>query len=149
MRTEMGDQPGCSRYLAVARSIDEGYAWSPPEELAPFSVTPLLLALENGTVAVAYGRPGVYIKASSDSGATWTPAHSVVGPSEAELLADRWWDVRYDHFSGNKISCGNLGEVVIGPDRFLLAYSEFGHRNAAGEECKAIKVQEFVISGES
>lgn len=148
MRTEMGDQPGCSRFLAMSRSTDNGFTWSEPEELAPFSVTPLLIALENGTAAVAYGRPGVYLKATADSGKTWTPAHSVVGPYEAELLADRWWDVRYDHYSGNKISCGNLGEVVTGPDRFLLAYSEFGHRNTDGEECKAVKVQEFRVSAE-
>jgi hypothetical protein len=146
MRTEMGDKPGCSRFLAVARSTDNGYTWSAVEELAPFSVTPLLMTLDNGTVAVAYGRPGVYVKASADSGHTWTDAYSVVGPSEAELLADRWWDVRYDHYSGNKISCGNLGEVVTGPDRFLLAYSDLRHHNAAGEQCKAVKVQEFTIS---
>lgn len=145
MRTEMGDRPGCTRFLALVRSTDNGYTWSEVENLAPFSVTPLLVALENGTAAVAYGRPGVYVKATADSGQTWTPALSVVGPPEAELLADRWWDVRYDHRSDNKISCGNLGEVVTGSDRFLLAYSDFRHHNEQGEQCKAVLVQEFTI----
>jgi hypothetical protein len=103
------------------------------------------MALENGTQAVAYGRPGVYVRASADSCQHWTPALPVVGPTEDELVKDKWWAVPYHQRSDDKISCGNLGEVVTGPDRFLLAYSDFRHKNARGEPCKGVFVREFVI----
>jgi hypothetical protein len=146
MRTVLGDRPGCTMYLAAARSSDIGHTWTRPKEIAPFSVTPILMALKNGAAALVYGRPGVYVRTSGDSGRSWSDALPVVGPPEAELLADRWWDVRYDHRSDNKISCGNLGAVVTGPDRFLLAYSDFRHRNEKGEQCKAVLVREFAVA---
>lgn len=145
MRTEMGDSPDITRYLAAARSTDNGYTWSVPEENAPFCVTPHLRVLANGTAGVVYGRPGVYMRATGDSGHTWTEALPIVGPPEAELLADKWWAVPYDATSADKISCGNLGAAVTGPDRFILAYSDFHHRNEHGEQCKAVMVREFVV----
>jgi len=145
MRTELGDHQDSTQWLAASRSTDGGFTWSKPVEIAPFSVTPIMFTLANGMVALTYGRPGVYVRASGDSGKTWTDALPVVGPSEAELMKDKWWKVRYDHISTNKISCGNLGAVVTGSDRFLLAYSDFHHRNEKGEDCKAVLVREFAI----
>jgi len=145
MRTEMGDQPEGSRYLAAASSSDNGVTWSVPREIAPFSVTPHMLALENGAATVVYGRPGVYVRATADSGQTWSEALPVIGPPEAELLKDRWWAVRYDHDSSTKISCGNLGAVATAPNRFILAYSDFQYKNENGEQCKAVLIQEFTV----
>jgi len=145
MRTVLGDRPGCTMYLAAARSTDRGFTWTRPSEIAPFSVTPILMTLANGSVAAVYGRPGVYVRVSGDSGRTWSEALPVVGPPEATLLADRWWDVRYDDHSGNKISCGNLSAVVTGPNRFLLAYSDFRYPAQGGETCKAVMVREFLV----
>lgn len=145
MRTEMGSNARLTRYLAAARSTDNGFTWSTPEAIAPFSVTPHLLILENGLAAVVYGRPGVYARASADSGCHWSDGLPIVGPPEAELLQDTWWAVPYGAYSGDKISCGNLGALASGPDRFVLAYSDFRHVNAAGERCKAIYVQEFIV----
>jgi hypothetical protein len=147
MRTVMGDQKGCTMYLAATRSRDQGRTWTrPPFEIAPFSVTPLMMTLENGCVALAYGRPGVYVRASADNAQTWTDALPVVGPPEPELMKDRWWDVKYHRHSDDKISCGNLGAVVTGPDRFLLAYSDFRQTNAKGEPVKVVKTQEFIVT---
>ena len=143
MRTEMGDHKDSTQYLAASRSTDNGFTWSKPQEIAPFSVTPIMMTLANGTVALVYGRPGVYVRTSADSGKSWSEALPVVGQGEAELLKDRWWKVRYDHISTNKISCGNLGAVVTGPERFLLAYSDFHHTNEQGQQCKAVLVREF------
>ncbi|MBI2190541.1 MAG: exo-alpha-sialidase [Planctomycetes bacterium] len=146
MRTELGDRPKCTRYLAATRSRDGGFTWTKPEALAPFSVTPLMMVLRNGMAALAYGRPGVYVRASSDSALHWSKAITVVGPPEAEVAQQDWWKVRYGASSDDKISCGNLGAVVTGTDRFLLAYSDFRHVNERGERCKAVLVQEFTVS---
>ncbi len=74
--------------LAAARSSDNGYTWSRPEAIAPFSVTPHLRTLDNGTVAVVYGRPGEHVRASADSGKTWSEAFPLVGPTEAQLMTE-------------------------------------------------------------
>ncbi len=148
MRTSMGHKVGTTSYLAAARSTDGGFTWSTPAAIAPFSVTPFLLALPNGMAVAAYGRPGVYLRTSADSGHTWSDAMPVVGPSEPELLKDRsWWDVRYGEYSGDKISCGNVSALVTGADRFLLAYSDFRVPSADGQWCKGVYVQEFVVPG--
>ncbi len=142
MRTQLGGDPRASNYLAAARSSDGGRTWTPPRRLAAFSVTPHLRRLENGAVAVVYGRPGVHVRASADSGRTWSGALSLVGPAEAELLAmspeDRW------DLSG-KISCSNTDVVITGADRFLVAYSDFRHLDGQGRRRKAIKVREVVV----
>ncbi|MDE2755355.1 MAG: sialidase family protein [Acidobacteriota bacterium] len=143
MRTQLGRDPKASNHLAAARSSDGGHTWTPPRELAAFSVTPHLRRLENGAVAVVYGRPGVHVRASADSGRTWSSAHSLVGPAETELLAmspeDRW------DLSG-KISCSNTDVVITGADRFLVAYSDFRYLDVQGRQRKAIKVREVIVN---
>lgn len=42
-------------------------------------------------------------------------------------------------------SCGNARHVVTGPDRFLVAYSDFNMRDENGRRRKVIKVREVVI----
>lgn len=139
IRTKASNEAGDTHYLAAARSADEGRTWTMLPPLAEFSVTPHLLTLANGMVAGVYGRPGVHVKASADSGRTWGEAAAVVGPTEKELLSrplDGWWAIRHD------FSCANTSVVVTGSDRFLVAYSDFQHRDAAGRRCKAICVRE-------
>jgi len=142
IRTKCSNEAADTHYLAAARSTDGGVTWSQPAPLAPFSVTPHLLTLANGMIAVVYGRPGVHVKASTDCGQTWCEATAVVGPTEQDLLVqplDAWWAIRHD------FSCANTSVVITGPDRFLVAYSDFQHRNAAGRRCKAICVREVFV----
>ena len=142
LRTKGSNEADDTHCLAAARSSDQGRTWTLLPPLAEFSVTPHLLTLDNGMVAVVYGRPGVHVKASADSGRTWSEAAAVVGPGEKDLLAkplDEWWAIRHD------FSCANTSVVVTGPDRFLIAYSDFQHRDAAGRRCKAICVREVRV----
>lgn len=142
MRTKNSNESTDTHYLAAARSTDNGFTWSTPVPVAQFSVTPHLLCLKNGTVALIYGRPGVHVKISTDSGQTWSESVPLVGPSEKELLAmplEQWWRIRHD------FSCANTSVVVTGPDSFLVAYSDFRYKDEAGQTCKAIKVQEITV----
>jgi hypothetical protein len=144
IRTKASGEANDTHFLAAARSSDQGRTWTPLHPLAEFSVTPHLISLANGTVAVVYGRPGVHVKASADSGRTWSEAAAVIGPNEKDVLAKplgEWWPIRHD------FSCANSSVAVTGPDRFLVAYSDFRHRNAAGERCKAICVREVRVVG--
>jgi len=47
------------------------------------------------------------------------------------------------------VSCGYTSLLAMGPDRFLIIYSDFKYKNAAGEIRKAIKVREVFVRVES
>jgi hypothetical protein len=141
MRTKMSNEAEDTHYLAASRSADNGFTWSQVYPLAEFCVTPHLLCLANGCVALVYGRPGVHVRVSADSGDTWSESVPLVGPSEAELLARplrEWWAIRHD------FSCANSDLIAAGPNRFLVAFSDFRYRAPDGTARKAIKVQEVV-----
>ncbi len=75
--------------LYVTRSEDDGRTWSEPEQVAPFGVCPDLLLLEDGRLALSYGRPGCLLMLSDDEGRTWgEPLHVYdgVGCSYTTLL---------------------------------------------------------------
>jgi len=140
MRTRASNRIDSSSFLAACRSSDDGRTWTPVEEIAPFSVTPHLLTLGNGTVVLVYGRPGVHVRVSTDSGITWSETTTVVGPPEQHFLdtpRTEWWKHQHDY------SCANTDLAVTGPDRFLLAYSDFEHQTEDGQPCKAIKLVEI------
>ena len=143
MRTEMDAAPESSRCLMTARSCDGGHTWGEPAQIAGFSVTPHLMALECGAAAVVYGRPGVYARTSSDAGRTWGEPVSLIGPPEDEFTsrpAAEWWP---DTCAA--LSCGNTDVVVTGPDRFLVAYSDFQHPRPGKEQRKAVLEREVVV----
>ena len=47
------------------------------------------------------------------------------------------------------VSCGYTSLLATGPDRFLIIYSDFKYKNAAGEIRKAIKVREVIVRPDS
>jgi hypothetical protein len=117
-----------------SRSHDAGRTWSPPEVMARFGVLPRLLHLTNGIVALSSGRPGVQLRFCADRrGKTWTqPIELLSYPDEKEA-----------------VSCGYTSLLATGPDRFLIIYSDFKYKNAAGEIRKAIKVREVIVRPDS
>ncbi len=144
MRTQMSAHKEDSHFLAAARSSDGGATWTRPSKIAEFSVTPHLLALKNGKVAVVYGRPGVYVRTSDDGGRSWGPSVAVVGPDEEDLRsqpAETW----FDH-GQLAYTCANTDVVLSGPDRFLLAYSDFQHPSPYGGRRKAILIREIIVA---
>jgi len=129
------------RYTALARSADNGFTWSAPERVASSSVTPHLVKLENGTVALVFGRPGVHVRFSSDGCRSWEALTSLIGKTaEEEVAAGR--DL-LDAMYRDTVSYSNTRTVITGPDRFLVLYTDFKY---GGERRKAIVVQEVIIS---
>ena len=128
------DEHGISP-MYLSRSSDQGATWSQPEAFTPNGVLPRLLQLDNGTLVLSSGRPGVQLRFSvSGKGQEWTL------PFEILPFED---DERILHHS---ISCGYTGLLASGPDSFLLIYSDFKHLNQDGEERKAIKIREIKVT---
>ena len=54
-------------------------------------------------------------------------------------------DTTEQMWRGEVVSCGYTGLLATGPDSFLVIYSDFQHRNEAGEIRKSIKVREVTV----
>lgn len=128
------------REAVLARSGDHGFTWSAAEPVASTSVTPHLVGLENGIVALVYGRPGVHVRFSTDGCRTWSAPTSLIGRTlEAELAAGR--DAVSAMYS-DMSSYSNTRTAVTGTDRFLVLYTDFKY--GTEQRGKAIVVQEVV-----
>jgi hypothetical protein len=116
--------------MAITFSEDLGRSWGPLVSLNHPGVFPTLTMLDNGVLVLAYGRPGVHLMFSLDgTGHTWTaPITLRVGDPEKWLTK----------------SCGYTSIVHVGPNSFLVAYSDFEHRDENGVMRKAILVRRVI-----
>lgn len=90
--------------LYVSRSRDDGKTWSHADPVADRGVYPSNCLMENGTIAMVYGRPGDWLTFSLDQGETWI-----------------------NHFcfnqTPNPYDCGNYDWIEeIAPDKLLVIY---------------------------
>jgi hypothetical protein len=117
--------------LFISRSVDEGRTWTNPEALRPYGIGPKRLVLDDGVVAVKFGRPGHFITFNADGkGEAWGDDVMLVPPAN---------DFPLDTDNNNSF-------VATGPDRFIVIYSDFGYRDAEGRRRKAIFVREIVAT---
>lgn len=118
--------------MYVTVSPDEGRSWEKPRLLHSVGVFPHMVLLENGVLVLAFGRPGVYLSFSPDgTGRSWTPPTTLI---EGKLD------------NPGATTCGYTTIQPIGPETFLLAYSDFKHKNTKGEACKTILVRPVMVS---
>ena len=133
----------------LACSDDDGRSWSTPRVIAPTSVTPHLVALDNGVIALVYGRPGVHLLFSIDEGHTWRCPVRVVGSTLEEVKARAEAAGRknyiYDIWTDQE-TCANTAVVKHAPNAFLLAYSDFKHKDKVGRVGKANMVVEVAAT---
>lgn len=108
-----------------ARSVDDGRTWSRPAVFDDLGVWPQALTLKNGVTLVAYGRPGLFVRATSDpAGKDWGPRVEIVKPGQ--LAGD---------------TCSYCSLLPLADDTALVAYSNFTMRNTDGKLCKGIQVR--------
>ncbi|MDR3147005.1 MAG: glycoside hydrolase [Treponema sp.] len=126
LRTENGIKVG-SAPSYICRSTDGGKSWSDADFFDSLGVWPDLVTLKNGVTLACYGRPGFFVRATSDpSGRVWDDRTTVIEP---ELAAD-----------GSEIrnTCGYGGLLALGDDTALLVYSHFKWPNEEGIPAKTI-----------
>lgn len=128
---------------AVCISEDNGYTWSKPEIISDESVTPHVVALDNGVVVVVYGRPGVHFKISEDNGKTWSGPYSIIGKTLKECRAEGLKD--FDAKFGNSISYSNTFVDKISEDTFIVLYNNLKYVDDDGLCHKAAFVRKIKI----
>jgi len=127
MRTTdgLGNSP-----MYVSQSTDMGVSWTKPKTFTKSGVLPKLLQLENGSIVLASGRPGIQLRfAIDEKGETWT--------DPIEMLP-------FENIEG-EVSCGYPDIVQAGPNSFQLIYSDFKYLNEKGEIRKAIKIRKVEV----
>lgn len=148
MRTDKATtKPADTRTLMLSRSEDGGATWSRPDAIAPYSVRPQLVQLDNGVVAAVYGRPGLHMIFSNDRCRRWHSPVTVIGRHESEsrrIAAITGAESLYPVFMHND-TCANSGHVLLDQDSFLIVYSDFNTFDAQGTRRKAIKVRRITV----
>jgi len=73
LRIQLAHFPGEYKPLYVCWSDDLGQTWTQPTPTTPhlMCIQPTVFALDNGVVALEYGRPGCHVAFSLDNGHTW------------------------------------------------------------------------------
>ncbi len=111
--------------LYWARSTDHGRTWSAPLVFESYGVWPQMLALGNGMTLAAYGRPGLFMRATSDpTGLRWDDKRVAVVPP-----------------APHRNTCSYAALLALDDQTALIAYSDFDLPNEAGLPCKGIQVR--------
>ena len=107
MRTQYSHLPGEYRPIHVSWSDDMGKTWTQPVETKPhlMNICPELATLDNGVLAIQYGRPGFHVAFSLDNGHTWQ---------------DR---ISFSHLPCEVIT-GQFDMIKVGPNRLLVVGSD-------------------------
>lgn len=126
LRTTDGEGPGPMYW---SRSVDSGRTWTQPVVFDDIGVWPQLLTLKNGITLAAYGRPGLYVRATSDpAGLRWEQRVTVLKPGA--LMKD---------------TCSYAALLTLSDSTALLAYSDFDLHNADGKRCKGMRVRQVTV----
>lgn len=116
--------------MYVARSTDGGRAWTRPTVYDDCGVWPQLLTLGNGVTLAAYGRPGLYARATADpSGQAWETRQAVIEPGEI-----------------GKDTCSYADIIALDERTALLVYSDFNYPDAQGRGCKTILTRKILVT---
>ncbi len=119
MRKQLAHFPGEYKPLYVCWSDDLGKTWTKPTPTKPhlMNISPTLQVLDNGVVAVEYGRPGFHVAFSLDNGHTWRDKISFSDLPERPSLIDKKTQSG-PGITGqfDMIKVGKNGLVAIGSD---------------------------------
>lgn len=112
-----------------SRSSDNGRTWSHPVVFDDLGVWPQMLTLKNGVTLLAYGRPGLFVRATSDPGGRdWGPRVEIVKPGQ--LQAD---------------TCSYCSLLPLSDGTAMITYSDFNIPGPDGTPRKSILVRAISV----
>lgn len=125
---------GGGLYSYMSRSTDNCKTWTKPVPFDRVGVYPQLLTLDCGVTLASYGRPGVFLRATSDpSGLTWErPVDFDIG-TDSGRTAD------------TLETCSYTSMIPLSENEALMAYSHFRYPNSQGVKVKTILTRRIRI----
>ena len=134
----IGDDAHPAPIMMQTRSYDGCKTWEKPTYFYDYGIMPVTRMLADGTVLMAAGRPGVYLRVSQDlSAKEWSDAVPVV-----EVPKEDFYAKYYEY------TCCNTGIAVTGPNTAMIAYSDFTKNAPDGKRAKSIMVRKITVEGE-
>ncbi len=123
---------GANNPSYIVRSTDNCETWSTPVKFDSCGVFPQLLTLDCGVTIAAYGRPDLYVRATSDvKGLDWEDHIEI--PLSASPNGSGWESCFYPFL------------LEIDETTAMMIYSEFYLPNADGQPRKAIIVRTIKV----
>lgn len=124
--------------LYIVRSEDNGKTWSEPEIFDRLGVWPRLLTLGCGVTLAAYGRPGFYVRATSDpSCKEWEDPIEIIHADYETMPRDGNMEI---------IGTCSYSDMIALDDRTaLLAHSDFTIKDENGISRKTIVVRYITV----
>lgn len=119
----------------IAHSYDGGNTWTKPEKFDRIGVSPQLLTLDCGVTLASYGRPGVFLRATSDS-------HGKEWDAPIELLPF----IPLESWTWGCDSCSYTSLLPLDEHTAMLAYSDFRVKDEEGKKRKCLIVHKIHVS---
>lgn len=116
--------------MMITRSTDGGHTWSNPVEFDFTGVWPALLTLKCGVTLATYGRPGLFLRATTDPACMQWEAHMELIHSD-----------RTPNKPGsvvNMATCSYTDMIALDDHTALLAYSDFTVKDETGTPRKTM-----------
>ena len=131
----IGDDDHPAPIMMITRSYDGCKTWEKPQYFYEYGVLPVTRQLEDGTILLSSGRPGVYLRVSDDPFASsWSDVIPVIDVPKNDVYAKYY-----------EYSCSNTGLAVTGRNTAVIAYSDFTLNAPNGKRAKSIMVRKITI----
>ena len=131
----IGDDNHPAPIMMRTRSKDGCKTWETPKYFYDYGVLPVTRKLEDGTILLSSGRPGVYLRVSEDTlGSEWSDIVPVVDVPKEDTYAKYY-----------EYSCCNTGLAVTGANTAVIAYSDFTLNAPDGKRAKSIMVRKITV----
>ena len=112
-----------------SRSTDGGQTWSEAKIFDDLGVWPALVTLKNGVTLASYGRPGLYLRATSSADASqWGERVMLVGPDPQPYS-----------------TCAYSDMIAMDDNSAMIAYSDFYIRDEEDRPRKTILVRKITV----
>ena len=122
----------------IVRSTDNGKTWSEPARFDSLGVLPQLVTLDCGVSLSSYGRPGVFVRSTSDlSGQVWNDPIEIPLSPQAPTSSEA------------RLSCSYTDILPISETSALLIYTDFHHPVGDGTYTKAILIRTITVVPEN
>lgn len=140
----------------LVRSADGGLTWSEPKVFDKMGVMPCLCRLDCGVTLASYGRPGVFVRATSDpSGLEWDAPIEIISTknryleiNNPELIDPSVYRYKMqDQFARTcrRGTCSYTGICPIDERSALFVYSDFMYPAPDGKKRKSILCRKITV----
>ncbi len=117
----------------IVRSTDNCKTWSDPEKFDNCGVLPQILTLDCGVTIASYGRPDLYVRATSDfTGKEWQDHIKIPIHDEGITVADQK-------------SCFYTFLLQTSPTTAIMVYTDFNYPNEYDEPRRTILIRTITV----